>query len=129
MDREVSPDRPEGRSGESAPPGPPPGGKKKRGRKKKGKARNLVERFGDKVGLIVAFFQDFGVPFTNNQAEQDIRMIKVQQKVSGCFRSKEGAERFARIRSYLSTMRKQQENLFEALKAAVEGSPKKLPDS
>ena len=111
------------------PPPPPPGGPKKRGRKKKGKARNLVERFRDKVGLIVAFFQDFRVPFTNNQAEQDIRMLKVQQKVSGCFRTKEGAQRFARIRSYLSTMRKQQENLFEALKAAVEGSPKKLPDS
>jgi transposase len=108
------------------PPEPPPlpNGKKKRGRKKKGKARNLFERFRDKTEEILSFFRDFRVPFTNNQAEQDIRMIKVQQKVSGCFRTKQGAERFARIRSYLSTMRKQKQNLFEGLQAAIEGSPK-----
>lgn len=108
------------------PPEPPPqpDGKKKRGRKKKGKARNLFERFRDRTEEILAFFKDFRVPFTNNQAEQDIRMIKVQQKVSGCFRTKQGAERFARIRSYLSTMRKQGHNLFEGLQAAIEGSPK-----
>ena len=108
------------------PPDPPPqpDGKKKRGRKKKGKARNLFERFRDKAEEILVFFKDFRVPFTNNQPEQDIRMLKVQQKVSGCFRTKDGAKRFARIRSYLSTMRKQKNNLFEALKAAIEGSPK-----
>ena len=104
-------------------PLPPPQPKKKRGRRKKGKARNLFERFRDKREEILAFFKDFRVPFTNNQAERDIRMIKVQQKVSGCFRSDNGARRFARIRSYLSTMRKQDHNLFEAIKAAMEGSP------
>ena len=104
-------------------PLPPPQPKKKRGRRKKGKARNLFERFRDKREEILAFFKDFRVPFTNNQAERDIRMIKVQQKVSGCFRSDNGARRFARIRSYLSTMRKQDHNLFETIKAAMEGSP------
>ena len=98
----------------------------KRGRQKKGRARNLFERFRDKKKEILAFFEDFRVPFTNNQAEQDIRMIKVQQKVSGCFRSEDGAIRFARIRSYASTMRKQDQNLFEAIKAAMEGSPREI---
>ena len=108
------------------PPEPPPlpNGKKKRGRRAKGKARNLYERFRDKREEILSFIKDFRVPFTNNQAEQDIRMIKVQQKVSGCFRTDRGAKRFARIRSYLSTMRKQGNNLFETLKAAIEGLPK-----
>ena len=115
-------------AGQENPP-PPPQPKKKRGRQKKGKARNLFERFRDKSEEILAFFKDFRVPFTNNQAEQDIRMIKVQQKVSGCFRSDHGARRFARIRSYLSTMRKQECNLFEAIKAAMEGSPNDIGPS
>lgn len=107
------------------PPAPPPSpdGTRKRGRRKKGKARNLFERFRDWGEAIVAFFEDFRIPFTNNQAEQDIRMIKVQQKVSGCFRTKQGADRFARIRSYLSTMRKQGNNVFESLQNAISGRP------
>ena len=110
-------------------PDPPPKGRKKRGRPKKGKARNLVERFRDKASSILAFFEDFRVPFTNNQPEQDIRMVKVQQKVSGCFRSEKGAKRFARIRSYNSTMRKLKRNVFEAIKVAYEGNPHELPKS
>lgn len=108
------------------PPEPPPlpDGRRRRGRMKKGKARNLFERFRDKAEAIVAFFEDFRVPFTNNQAERDIRMIKVQQKVSGCFRTEKGAKRFARIRSYLSTMRKHGNNVFDALKGAIDGAPK-----
>jgi len=67
-----------------------------------------------------------GVPFTNNQAEQDIRMMKVKQKISGGFRTMEGAETFAMIRSSLSTMRKQGHNLFDAITAALTAQPPPL---
>ena len=63
------------------------------------------------------------VPFTNNQAEQDIRMMKVKQKISGGFRTMEGAQTFATIRSFFSTMRKQGYNLFESITAAIESKP------
>lgn len=69
------------------------------------------------------FLWDERIPFTNNQAEQDIRMIKVRQKISGCFRTLRGAEIFCRIRSYLSTCRKQGRNLWEAMQRAVIGHP------
>jgi len=98
---------------------PPPElkGKKKRGRKKKTPPCNLVERFRDYKADILRFFYDFKVPFDNNFSERDIRMMKVKQKISGCFRSVKGAHFFARTRSYIMTARKQNVNVLHALKS------------
>jgi len=93
------------------------------GRTKQGKAANLLDRLEDYDLCVLAFLLDPHVPFTNNQGEQDIRMIKVKQKISGCFRTLNGAQVFARIRSYLSTCRKQGRNLWEACYHAVIGQP------
>jgi transposase len=97
---------------------PPP---HKRGPRAKGKARNLVERFARRKAEILRFVHHFKVPFDNNLAERDIRMMKLQQKISGCFRSWEGAYQFARLRSYLSTIRKQGLSVWEALGSLFEG--------
>src|SRR5664280_2525953 len=93
------------------------------GRSAQSKAANLLDRLEDFDWSILAFLWDGRVPFTNNQAEQDIRMIKVRQKISGCFRTLKGAQIFCRIRSYLSTCRKQGRNLWQALQRAVSGAP------
>ncbi|MFZ4779878.1 MAG: IS66 family transposase, partial [Terrimicrobiaceae bacterium] len=93
------------------------------GRTKQDKATNLLDRLEDYDLCVLAFLIDPHVPFTNNQAEQDIRMIKVKQKISGCFRTLEGAECFARIRSYLSTCRKQGINLWDACYQTAIGQP------
>jgi transposase len=82
---------------------------------KKTVSRNLWERFLLKQHQVLLFIHDPAVPFDNNQAERDIRMVKVKQKVSGCFRSRAGANHYARIRAYISTARKQGENILEAL--------------
>jgi transposase len=93
------------------------------GRTQQGKAANLLDRLEDYDLSVLAFLIDPAVPFTNNQAEQDIRMIKVKQKISGGFRTLTGAQVFARIRSYLSTCRKQGRNLWDACYQLVIGQP------
>ena len=103
---------------------PPPEEKehrRTRGRIKRSKARNLLERLRDYEDDVLRFMEDPIVPFTNNQGENDLRMTKVQQKISGCFRSMEGARMFCRIRSYLSTCRKRGMNATEALALLFRG--------
>lgn len=93
------------------------------GRSAQDKATNLLDRLEDYDLSVLAFLIDPEVPFTNNQGEQDIRMIKVKQKISGCFRTLAGAQVFARIRGYLSTCRKQGHNLWEACRRLSLGQP------
>lgn len=96
---------------------------KKRGRKKKGKSLALVERLVKYKGAVCLFIRNLAVPFDNNQAERDVRMIKVKTKVSGCFRSEEGARGYLKIMSYVGTAHKQGYNAYEALKYAISGCP------
>ena len=109
--------------GELANP-PPPKEEGKRGKPKKTKGGNLVERMKKHKDEILRFLTTGGeIPFTNNQAEQDVRMMKVQQKISGTFRTREGARQFARIRGYISTMRKHGQSVCEALKSLAVAQP------
>ena len=94
-----------------------------RGRQKKSKARNLVERLEDHSDSVLRFMHDFRVPYSNNQAEQDIRMIKVQQKISGTFRRLAGAQQFCRIRGYISTLKKRGLPVLDYIQKAFEGKP------
>jgi transposase len=98
----------------------PPGTK---GRIKQSAARNLLDRLRKQQKAVCCFLEDLRVDFDNNLAERDLRMIKVQQKVSGCFRSLAGAQAFSRIRGYLSTLRKQGLPLLSALQATLGGHP------
>ena len=95
---------------------------KKRGRPGKSKAQNLLHRLRDHQHEVLAFMYDFSVPFDNNLAERDLRMIKVQQKISGLFRTFAGAEQFCRIRSFISTTRKQGVNVIEAISEILKGN-------
>ncbi len=99
--------------------------KGKRGPVKRTKARNLLERLIKYKDDVLRFMDDIIVPFTNNLSENDIRMTKVQQKISGCFRSMKGAKIFCRVRSYLSTCRKQEIKSSQALEILFRGE---LPD-
>lgn len=96
---------------------------KKTGRKKQDASKNLLDALLKRAEQVLCFLDDLGVPFTNNLAERDLRMIKVQQKISGTFRSTQGATAFCVIRSYLSTMRKQGRSLLEAMAAVFAGTP------
>ena len=95
--------------------------KGRRGKVPRSKSRNLLERLRDFEDDVLRFMDDERVPFSNNQAENDLRMTKVQQKISGCFRAMDGAKMFCRIRSYLSTCRKQGITATEALRLLFEG--------
>jgi len=99
--------------------------KGKRGRIKKSKSRNLLERLRDYENDTLRFMENGQVPFSNNLGENDIRMTKVQQKISGCFRSIDGARIFCLVRSYLSTCRKQGIKSSHALELLFKG---KLPE-
>ena len=104
--------------------------KRKRGRAKKAKVvesviraagRKPACRMSERRDEILLFMQDFSVSFDNNQAERDLRMLKVKQKVSGCFRTEEGAAEFCRLRSYVSTMKKQGHSVMETIRSLFAG--------
>lgn len=96
-----------------------PPGKTGRGRK----AANLLARLDERRDQVPRFTVDFAVPFDNNQAERDLRLVELAQKTSGCWRTITGAQRFAATRSYISTLRKHRHRLLDGLARATLGDP------
>jgi transposase len=103
------------------PPGSGPG------RIRQSAEYNLLSRLERHRREVLRFFDEPGVPFDNNQAERDLRMLKVQQKTSGCFRNVTGAERFCTLRSYVSTAKKLGLKLLDSIADAFRGSPFSVP--
>jgi transposase len=101
-------------------PVPAPG---KKGRRKKGKVRALIDRLSEYKDSVMMFVRNFRVDFDNNLAERDLRNIKVKLKVSGCFRTNEGAKDYLRIMSFVGTARKHGKNAYEAIYSALSGDP------
>jgi transposase len=109
--------------GLAANPAPDPPAVSQRGRPKQAPPKNLLDRLQTHKAGVLAFMADFRIPFDNNQAERDVRMIKVKQKVSGAFRTNDGANTFCALRAYISTARKQGINAIDALFNAFLGQP------
>src|SRR5450755_3168183 len=105
------------------PPPPAPSAGANQGRSKQSRAKNLRDALMARAEQVLARLSDLSIPFTNNQAERDLRWAKVQQKISGTFRSATGATAFCHIRSYLSTMHKQGHPMLSALTAVFHGHP------
>ncbi len=110
-----------GYAAQPPPPASSPGSRK--GRRKQSKAKNLLDALLLRAEQVLAVLDDLRIPFTNNQAERDLRWAKVQQKISGTFRSATGVTAFCHIRSYLSTMHKQGYSMLSALTAVFHGHP------
>jgi transposase len=90
---------------------------------KKSVSLNLLNRLSGERKQVLAFMDDFDIPFDNNLAERDLRMAKVKQKISGTFRSYAGANAFTRIRGYVSTVRKQGKNALDCIKSTFTVNP------
>jgi transposase len=99
-----------------------PSGEKRRGRPARGKVRAFLERLSEYKDSVFLFIDDFDIPFSNNLAEQSIRMVKVKTKVAGCFRSKTGADDYLKIMSYISTAKKLGASAYEAIRNALDGN-------
>ena len=109
--------------GFAANPPPPETAPKQHGRKKQSPPKNLLDRLSKRRDETLAFMRDFRVPFDNNLAEHDVRMMKVKQKIPGTFGARAGAETFRALRSYISTARKQGQGVLGAIHDALLGNP------